>query len=90
MPIIQSAKKALRQARKRRILNKSKKESLKETIKLLNKQKKASDLQNVFSLADKAAKTGVIHKNKARRIKSRAAAILSSIPSGKAKKKTIK
>ncbi len=35
-------------------------------------------LPNVFSRADRAAKSGVIHKNTAGRIKSRAAALLAA------------
>ena len=77
MPIIQSAKKALRQSKKRRILNTDKKEALKSAFNVLKKHKKPADLANVYRLADKAVKARVIHKNKAGRIKSRAADIIS-------------
>ena len=77
MPIIKSAKKALRQSKKRRILNTDKKVALKSAFNVLKKNKKPEDLAKVYCLADKAVKVGVIHKNKAGRIKSRAADIIS-------------
>ncbi|MCX6809258.1 MAG: 30S ribosomal protein S20 [Candidatus Berkelbacteria bacterium] len=70
MPIIESAKKAMRQSRTRRKRNLIKKKTLKETIK---KTKSVKDLPKAQSAIDKIAKTGYIHKNKAARLKSRLA-----------------
>ncbi|MFH1180856.1 MAG: 30S ribosomal protein S20 [bacterium] len=80
MPITKSAKKALRQSKRRRTKNikaKNKVKSiLKETRSLLS-QKKAEEakklLSEVYKALDKAAKTGVIKKNTANRKKSRIA-----------------
>lgn len=71
MPIIQSAKKRMRQERKRSAKNRAKKETLKSLIKKVRVEKSATNLTAVFSALDKAAKTGLIHKNKASRLKSR-------------------
>lgn len=70
MPIIKSAKKALRQNKKRAGLNLGKKLALKNLIKKIKKSKSKKDIVMLYSLADKAAKAGIIHKNKAARIKS--------------------
>jgi small subunit ribosomal protein S20 len=84
MPKIKSAKKALRQNIRRRAKNNSRKLMLKKTIKEFKKlvaAKKNSEaqaaLKRVYEIADKTAKTKYIKKNKAARIKSRAAKMLS-------------
>jgi small subunit ribosomal protein S20 len=78
MPITASAKKALRQAKTRRVRNIKKKASYKEAVKtyrVLAAGKKwedaAAKLSAVYQALDKAAKSNVIAKNKARRLKSR-------------------
>jgi small subunit ribosomal protein S20 len=83
MPITQSAKKALRQARTRRARNNKKKEAYKKLIvnyKKLVAAKKFDDVKNQLPLIqkalDKAAKTNVISKNKASRLKSRLAKVV--------------
>lgn len=71
MPILNSAKKALRQTKKRTLINKAKKAALKTAFKNLS-PKSPESLNRLYSLADKLVKNGVIHKNKAKRLKSRA------------------
>ena len=78
MPIKASAKKELRQAKKRRVLNvkrqKTMKDSLKNIKKLLlaGKKDEAKKLISVaYQAIDKAVKRGVIKKNAAARKKSR-------------------
>lgn len=71
MPIIQSAKKRMRQEKKRTAVSKAKKANLKALIKKARADKNAQNLSSVFSALDKAAKVGLIHKNKASRLKSR-------------------
>ncbi len=80
MPITQSAKKALRQSLARRSRNIKKKEAYKKLVtgyKKLVAAKKFDDAEKQFPLIqkalDKAAKTNVIAKNKASRLKSRLA-----------------
>ena len=78
MPITTSAKKALRQNEARRAKNLSQKKGLKTTIKQFdgfvadgNFDEAGKQLRGVFKSLDKAAKNGVIKKNKSSRLKSR-------------------
>lgn len=71
MPVIQSAKKRMRQEKKRSAINRNKKENLKILIKNVRTDKTVQNLTAVFSALDKAAKVGLIHKNKSARLKSR-------------------
>lgn len=71
MPIIKSAIKKLRKDRVRTLRNKKKEENLKTLIKKARVSKTPQNLSAVFSALDKAAKTNLIHKNKASRLKSR-------------------
>lgn len=70
MPVIKSAKKKLRQDRKRTVRNKKIKDLLKSLIKNVKKQPSKKKVLEAIKIADKAAKRHVLHKNKARRIKS--------------------
>ena len=78
MPITQSAKKALRQNISRHLRNVSKKDTLKKAIKAYKKlalgkkiDEAAKSLPNLYKVIDKTAKSGVIKKNTASRLKSR-------------------
>lgn len=70
MPIIKSAKKKLRQDKKREKANKLVKTSFKNAIKDAQKAKTSEKVIKAIKLVDKAVKARVIHKNKAARIKS--------------------
>lgn len=83
MPITQSAKKALRQNKTRSKRNNKKKEIYKKLVKEFRKLVSGKDadkakekLAKVFQSLDKAAKTKVIEKNKASRLKSRLSKLL--------------
>lgn len=91
MPIIKSAKKRVKVARKATVRNSKTKRSLKTAIKAFgaaltatDKKKAVSALDKVQSELDKAAKKGVMHKNKVARKKSQAAraAKASGAPAG--------
>ena len=73
MPNIKSAKKKMRQDVKRTARNTVVKKTLKETVKNVKKADKVGteDVQKAYSVIDKAAKKGIIHKNKAARLKSK-------------------
>lgn len=78
MPIIKSAKKRVRVARKATVRNSKTKRSLKSAVKAfataLTGGKKVSEAHaRAQSELDKAAKKGVMHKNKAARKKSQLA-----------------
>ncbi len=88
MPITSSAKKALRQSKKRAAENLLRKEAFKDAVKKYKKLIAAKNttevqtaLQNVYQSLDKAAKTNVITKNKASRLKSRLSKKLAQISS---------
>ena len=85
MPIIKSAKKALRQSIRRKAKNLKRKEALKIAVKKIkkglkdkNKEEVAKLLSSVYKAYDKAAKTGVIKKNTASRKKSRLTKMVNS------------
>ena len=74
MPIIKSAKKRVRTAKKAAVRNSKTRRSLKDAIKAFNKSPDSKGHSSAQSALDKAVKHGVIHKNKAARLKKRAAA----------------
>lgn len=83
MPITASAKKAYRQSLTRKARNLRRKNAYKNTFKeykkfvIEGKKDEAKKLlPNVYKSLDKAAKTGVIKKNKAARLKSSAAKLI--------------
>lgn len=74
MPNIKSAVKRVRTAEAKRQQNKSIKSSLRTAVKAAKTDNVETPvLSSAFSALDKAAAKGVIHKNKAARVKSRLA-----------------
>ncbi len=84
MPITSSAKKAMRQSNKRRILNKKFKDDMKISLNIFQKKidKKEvvtlEDLNVVYARIAKALKKRILHKNTAARRKSLAAKMYNS------------
>jgi len=86
MPITKSAKKALRQNKRRRVKNIKLKTKIKDLLKeerFLISQKKNKEakelLSQVYKTLDKAAKVGLIKKNTASRRKSRMTKMVSPV-----------
>jgi small subunit ribosomal protein S20 len=84
MAITKSAKKAIRQSKRRREFNLTYKNSIKKLIKkatVLAEQKNNKEamalLPGIYSILDKAAKKGVIKKNNASRRKARLTKLFS-------------
>jgi small subunit ribosomal protein S20 len=73
MPVIRSAKKKLRQDKKRTRLNQAYRQKLKQTLKAVKKHKTAKTLKQAYQILDRAAKKKVIHQRRADRLKSRLA-----------------
>lgn len=80
-----TAEKRMIQNKKRRLVNKAKKSqirtairSFKEAVGSGDNQKAAEELNNVYSLVDKAVKNGIYKKNKASRTKSRLTALIAT------------
>lgn len=70
MPITKTAKRALRGSKEKEKVNKIIKSKLEVAIRIATKSKTKEKILTAISLADRAAKKKVIHKNKAARIKS--------------------
>ncbi|MDP3696559.1 MAG: 30S ribosomal protein S20 [Candidatus Taylorbacteria bacterium] len=84
MPITASAKKALRQSVRRRARNLKRSNAYKSAVKNIKKLASAGQLEEAkklipktYKAIDKAAKTGVIKKNKASRLKSAVSKLLA-------------
>lgn len=77
MPVTKSAKKALHKDRRRTIINQRIKKRVKKVIKSFKRKPSNKAYALVSSLLDRATKKKVIHKNKAVRLKSRLARLLS-------------
>ncbi|MCL5433171.1 MAG: 30S ribosomal protein S20 [Patescibacteria group bacterium] len=83
MPVIKSAKKKLRQDKKREEKNAKIKKLLSDNIKKATKKPSEKTIISAVKVIDKAAKNKIIHKNKAARIKSRLSKLIPA-------KKTVK
>ncbi len=86
MPVIKSAKKALRSSERKRIFNLRKKRAMKEAVKTVTKlvsnkkSKEATEkLAGAYKAIDKAVKRGIIKKNTAARKKSTLARLIKNI-----------
>jgi small subunit ribosomal protein S20 len=80
MPVIKSARKKLRQDKKRQKRNNEVKLAFRDAIKVAQKSKTADKVTKAVKLTDKAVKSKLIHKNKAARIKSRLSKLVKSSP----------
>ncbi len=92
MPIIKSAKKRVKTTKKATIRNSKTKRSLKDAFKLFTKSPSAKSHSAAQSKLDKAVKKGLVHKNKAARLKKQAAAKAKAagVKNVKAAAKTVK
>jgi len=70
MPVIKSAIKKLRQDKRREVRNDAIRAELKLVLYTAKKSKTSKSIGKAISLVDKAAKNGIIHTNKASRLKS--------------------
>lgn len=77
MPRIESAKKAMRQSRRRAVINRTQRSALRTALKRVRaagtKQDAATAYAAAVRLLDRAAQKGLIHPNNAARHKSRLA-----------------
>lgn len=70
MPVTKTAKRALRVSKRKEQINKRTISQLEVAIRTAKKKPNLDNVRKVSSLADRAAKKNIIHKNKAARIKS--------------------
>jgi small subunit ribosomal protein S20 len=82
VPRIKSAKKALRQSRSRAAHNRALRSSLRSTIKKARTATTPAEAASAYTAAvralDRAARTGIIHRNAAARQKSRLARVVKA------------
>lgn len=95
MPVTKTAKRALRVSKRKFLVNADIKKRLEVALREAKKGKSAEKIRKAMSLADRAAKKNVIHKNKASRIKSSLAKLMprpkkAAKKSKASKKKTTK
>ena len=77
MPVTSSAKKALRQNKKRYAINLARKKALKVVIKKFKKTLSVEDLSLAYKKLDKGAKAHIINKSKVSRLKSRLSQLIA-------------
>lgn len=77
MPVLKHAKKKMRQDKKRTLQNKRVKSVFKALLKKARQNPSKESVSKAFSSLDKAAKQNIIHKNKAARLKSSLAKLLT-------------
>lgn len=87
MPVTKTAKRALRGSRAKEIVNKLITSNLEAAIRQAKKSLNAAKITKAISLSDRAAKSKVIHKNKAARIKSQLSKLTTKKSEPKAAKK---
>lgn len=90
MPVIRSAKKKLRADKKRESANKKAKSFIYLIIKKAQKKPTPGNVQEAFKVIDKGVKKDIFHKNKAARIKSRLAKLISKKSHSSTKIKALK
>jgi len=76
MPVTKQAIKKIRADREKTVYNLRRKITFKKAVSAFRKNPTPKLLQTVYRVADLAAKTNVIHKNRAARIKSRLSKLL--------------
>lgn len=70
MPILKNAKKALRSAKRKAVVNSRVKSQMKTAIDSVKTKASKEGVSAAFSRIDRAVKHNLIHKNKAARLKS--------------------
>lgn len=76
MPVLQSSKKTMRRQQRRAKVNARVRQAYKQAVKQMRQDPSKENLRAAFSELDKAAKKGVVHKNKADRLKGRLSKLL--------------
>jgi len=77
MPLTKQAIKKVRQDKRKTIYNIRTKKAYKQAVAAFRKNPTVKSISEVFSKLDRAAKTNLIHKNKAARLKSRLNKLIS-------------
>lgn len=86
MPVTKTAKRALRGSLRKTSVNNIFRKNFDIALRIAKKDKSEKSVKKASSLADRAAKKGLIHKNKAARIKSMLSKIVKPTATPKTKK----
>ncbi|KKQ44985.1 MAG: 30S ribosomal protein S20 [Candidatus Woesebacteria bacterium GW2011_GWA1_37_8] len=86
MPVTKTAKRALRGSLKKAGVNNAFRKSFEISLRIAKKEKSQKAVDKAGSLADKAVIRGLIHKNKASRIKSMLSKLTPTVSTKKSKK----
>ena len=87
MPVIKQAIKKVRQDRRKTEINLKVKKAFKNAVRDFRKKPTEAGLEAVYRKLDTAAKTNVIHRNKAARLKSRLSKLVKGTKKEAPKKK---
>lgn len=87
MPVIKQAIKKVRQDKRKAQINSKVKAAFKKSVSAFRKKPSEAGLKATYKLLDRAAKTNVIHSNKAARLKSRLSKLVQSPKKETASKK---
>lgn len=88
MPLLSNAKKALRVAKRKTVVNSRIRSRVKTSLDSAKKSATAQTLSTAFSNLDKAVKGKLLHKNKVARLKSQLSKLVSGgAPTAKTEKK---
>lgn len=90
MPVLKHARKKLKQDKKRTIQNAKYRKQYKLSVKNATAKKSKDSVSKAYKDIDKAVKVGLLHKNKAARMKSSLAKLISTKPALDTKKATEK
>jgi small subunit ribosomal protein S20 len=74
-----SALKAIRKSEKRRLHNRYYAKTMRNAVRMTNKEEAAATYPKVQKMLDKLAKTNLIHKNKAANLKSKLCAHIAKL-----------
>ncbi len=77
MPIIQSAKKQMRHAKRNAQANDTRRRAFRDAVRAFRAKPTAALLRSAFSTLDRAVDSKVIHANKAARLKSNLSKLLA-------------
>lgn len=87
MPVTKQAIKKVRQDKRKAVVNLKVKTAFKKAVSQFRKKPTEAGLKTVYKLLDRAAKTNVIHRNKASRLKSRLSKLVQGAKKEVPKKK---
>jgi len=76
MPILKNAKKALRASKRKALGNLQTKQQMRSSVKSAKSSPSQETVSVAYSRIDRAVKRGIIHKNKAARLKSQVSRLL--------------